>query len=319
MRSGVSRYALRRSFAALAVVWGSVTVAFVALHLIDGSPVDVVVGPMVSATPGLRQQIVHAYGFDQPLVVQYGVWLGKLLTGDLGYSYQLNEPVPRVLADQVGPTCQLALAAVGVAVVVALATALLAAGRGRVIRALVSAGEMIAVSVPQFWFGLLALSVVSFRWRLLPIAGDQGVASLVLPAVTLAVPVAGTLSQVLRAGMAEALAQPFALTVRARGVREPVLLVRHALRHASLPALNLAGWLAGSLLSGAVLVETVFARPGVGRVLITAVTSKDTPVVMAVVMLSATTFTVINLLVDLAVPLLDPRLRDGRAMRGARA
>ncbi|KWT63398.1 ABC transporter permease [Streptomyces albus subsp. albus] len=319
MTSGLCRYVLGRSITALTVVWGAGTVAFAALHLIGGDPVDAVLGPTVSATPGLRRQIVEAYGFDRPLTVQYAVWFGRLISGDLGYSYQLNEPVSHVLTDQLGPTCELAAAAMAVAVAAALTTALLTAGRGRAVKAAASAAETAAASVPAFWAGLMALSVVSFRWRLLPIAGDQGVASLVLPAVTLAVPVAGTLAQVVRTGLEEALAQPFAVTVRARGVRESVLLVRHALRHAAPPALSLAGWMTGSLLSGAVPVETVFARPGVGRVLITAVTAKDAPIVTAVVMLSATAFTVINLLTDLAMLLLDPRLRDRRSGRGVLA
>ncbi|MFF7249319.1 ABC transporter permease [Embleya sp. NPDC008237] len=302
-------YVARRLLAGVVVLWGAATVTFVALHRIGGDPVDAVVGPTVSPTPGLRRQITQEYGFDQPLIVQYGRWLGRLIGGDLGRSYQLGRPVTAVLADQVWPTCALALSAVLLASVSAVVTALATAGRGRVVRGLVSGAELAVVSLPSFWLGLLALSFLSFRWHLFPVAGDQGFAALVLPAVTLALPVAGVLAQVLRQCLDEALTQPFVLTVRTRGVPEALVLTRHALRHAAIPVVTLAGWVVGSLLGGAVLIETVFARPGLGRVLLAAVGSKDTPVVAAIVLLSAAAFTCVNLLVDLAYPALDPRLR----------
>ncbi|MGC0417294.1 ABC transporter permease [Embleya sp. AB8] len=312
-------YLVRRLLAGVVVLWGAASVAFVALHLIGGDPVDAILGPTVSAGPGLRRQITDEYGFDRPLVVQYGTWLARLAGGDLGRSYQLGQPVSRVLADQVWPTCALALSAVALAGVLAVATALLTAGRGRVLRGLVSGAELAAVSLPSFWLGLLALTFFSFRWQLFPVAGDQGFAALVLPAVTLALPVAGVLAQVLREALDDALTQPFVLTVRTRGVPEALVLLRHALRHAAIPVVTLAGWVTGSLLGGAVLTETVFARPGLGRVLLAAVGSRDTPVVTAIVLLSAAAFTCVNLLVDLAYPALDPRLRTARARAPRRA
>ncbi|GCE00764.1 ABC transporter permease [Embleya hyalina] len=308
-------YVARRLLAGVVVLWGAATVTFVALHRVGGDPVDAVVGPGVSPTPSLRRQITEEYGFDQPLIVQYGRWLGRLLGGDLGRSYQLGRPVSAVLADQVRPTCALALSAVLLAGVLAVVTALATAGRGRLVRGLVSGAELAVVSLPSFWVGLLALTFLSFRWHLFPVAGDQGFAALVLPAVTLALPVAGVLAQVLRQSLDEALTQPFVLTVRTRGVPEALVLARHALRHAAIPVVTLAGWVVGSLLGGAVLIETVFARPGLGRVLLAAVGSRDTPVVAAIVLLSAAAFTCANLLVDLVCPALDPRLRTAPATR----
>jgi len=157
------------------------------------------------------------------------------------------------------------------------------------------------------------LSVFSFRFGWFPVSGAGGAVALVLPAVTLALPIAGVLTQVLRDGLDRALDEPFALTARARGLRENAVLVRHALRHALLPAVTLTGWLFGILLGGAVIIEQVFGRPGLGQVTLQAVSSQDMPVVLAVVTLSAFVYVLLNTAADLAYVVIDPRLRGGRA------
>ncbi|MFE3514103.1 ABC transporter permease [Streptomyces sp. NPDC059166] len=312
---GTLRLVLRRLAAGLLVLWGAATLAFAALHLVPGDVVDTVLGPGTAATPELREQIRRDYGLDDPLIVQYLGQLGQLATGDLGRSYQLGLPVGRVLEGQVAPTAELALAATVLALTVAFAAAVLSAGRGRGVRSLVSGIELLAVSVPSYWLGILGLTFLSYRFGLLPAAGDGGALALLLPALTLALPIGGVLARVVRQELDEASARPFALTVRARGAGERRLLLRHTLRHAALPVATLSGWIVGSLLGGAVLTETVFARPGLGRVLVTAVTSKDVPVVTALVLLSAAAFVVVNLLVDLAYLIIDPRLRvEGAAV-----
>ncbi|MFE7464123.1 ABC transporter permease [Streptomyces sp. NPDC057499] len=312
MSPGARRWAVpvvRRLGAGMLVLWGAATVSFLVLHLVPGDVVDTVLGPSTSATPELRDRIRADYGLGDPLVVQYLRQLGGLLTGDLGRSYQLGLPVGDVLAGQIGPTVELALAATALALLIAFTAAVATAGRGRIARAVASGLELLAVSVPSYWLGILGLTVLSYRFRLLPAAGDQGAAALVLPALTLALPIGGVLARVVRQELDEALARPFALTVRARGASERRVLLRHTLRHAALPVATLSGWVVGSLLGGAVLTETVFARPGLGRVLVTAVTSKDIPVVTSLVLLSAAVFVVVNLLVDLAYQVIDPRLR----------
>jgi len=217
--------------------------------------------------------------------------------------------VRTVIGAQAGQTLQLALAAGLLGLALAVAAAIATAGRRGGLRGLVSGAELLAVSTPSFWLGILLLTLFSFHWRLFPVAGGDGVKALVLPAVTLAVPMAGLLSQVMRAGMESALAQPFALAARARGLTVTAVRARHALRHSLVPAVTLAGWLVGGLLSGTVLVETVFARPGVGRVAVDAIDSKDMPVVIGVVLLSAAAFVVCNVLTDLLYLAIDPRLR----------
>ncbi|MEV4496152.1 ABC transporter permease [Micromonospora arborensis] len=300
---------LRRVLAGVAVMWVAATLTFAALRGVRGDPVAAVLGPGALVTPEVRAQIVSEYGFDQPLVVQYLRWLSRLVSGDLGWSYQLGQPVTEVLRGQLGPTAELAIAATITAVLAAVVLALLTAGRGRTTRSLASMAELSAVSVPTFWLGLVALTFFSFRWQLFPATGAGSLSALILPAVVLAVPVAGVLTQVLREGLETALAQPFALSVRMRGIGPVALIGRHALRHACIALATMTGWVLGSLFGGAVLTETVFARPGLGRVLLSAITSRDLPVVTAVVLLVAAAFTVINLLVDLAYLAIDPRLR----------
>jgi peptide/nickel transport system permease protein len=301
------RYVALRVIAGIGVMWGAATLAFVLLHVVQGDPVAAVTGSGTTLQPAVRAQIVHDYGFDRPLLMQYFDWLGQLLQGNLGRSYQLDEPVSQALRGQIGPTVALDVAAVLLAVVASLALAILTAGRSRAVRSAASGFELVAASTPAFWLGLLALSYLSFRWKIFPGAGATGLSGLILPAAVLAVPLTGMLSQVLRQGLDEALAQPFAVTARARGLGPAALVTRHALRHALVSATTLVGWMVGALFGGAVLIETVFARPGVGRVLLAAVTSRDVPVVAAVVLLVAAAFTVVSLLVDLLVLAIDPR------------
>ncbi|WP_254909981.1 ABC transporter permease [Micromonospora sp. NBS 11-29] len=192
----------------------------------------------------------------------------------------------------------------------ALALATATAGDRRPwLRRASSGTELLLVSTPTFLIGIVLLTVFSFRLGLFPVAGDQGLAALVLPAVTLALPIAGLLAQVLRDALDRALDEPFVLTARSRGLRERAVLLRHALRHALLPAVTLAGWLFGILLGGAVIVEQVFGRPGLGQVTLAAVTGRDMPVVLAVVTLSAAVYVLVNTAADLAYLFIDPRLR----------
>ncbi|WP_033823136.1 ABC transporter permease [Kitasatospora sp. MBT63] len=304
------RGVLRRLLGAFAVLLGAATVAFTALQLIPGDPVTVMLGPGTAATPEVKAQIRAQYGLDQPIAEQYLHYLGRLLTGDLGESYQLQRPVADLIGDQLRPTVQLALAALVLAVAMALVAAVATAGRRPALRAASSLAELLAASSPSYWIGILLLTAFSFQLRIFPVAGDQGLPALVLPAATLALPLAGVLAQVLREGLETALGQPFTLTARSRGLGRGAVLLRHALRHAAASAVTLAGWLSGTLLGGAVLVETVFGRPGIGALSLQGTTNKDMPLVIGVVLLSALVFVVISTVVDLLYLVIDPRLRS---------
>lgn len=290
------------------VLWGAATLAFFALRVIPGDPVDVMLGPLSQVSAQGREALRAELGLDQPVLVQYVTYLGQLLRGDLGESYQLRMPVAEVLGRQLGATLQLTALALLIAVVLALSVAMLA--RGRTSRGIVATVELVVLSSPVFWIGLVLLSVFAFGLGWFPVSGSRNPATLVLPAVTLALPVAALLGQVLRDGIESAERAPFALTVRARGASHARLTARHTLRHGAAGALTLTAYLVGSLLGGAVLVETVFARPGIGRVALAAITNRDLPVVSGVILLSAAAFVLVNIVVDLLHPVIDPRLRE---------
>lgn len=305
----ILRGAAWRLLGAGTVLLGAATLAFAALQLLPGDRVSRLLGPMTSASPAVREQISRDYGLDRPVIVQYARYLADLGRGNLGTSYQLQQPVVSLIGKQLWPTVQLALAALVLALLIAAVSAIATAGRRPRLRAAVSAVELVAVSTPSFWMGILLLTVFSFRLRLFPVTGAEGPVSLVLPALALALSIAGVLSQVLRDGLETALAMPFVLTAQARGLSQTAVRLRHALRHAALPLVTLTGWLMGTLLGGVVPIETVFGRPGLGTLILQAVTSGDMPVVMGLVLLSALVFVIVSTVVDLLYLAIDPRLR----------
>ncbi|WP_406245554.1 ABC transporter permease [Microbacterium sp. M] len=298
---------------AVLVLWGAATLAFLAFRVIPGDPVSVMLGPQAQVSESVKDAIRAELGLDRPPFEQYVAYLGGLVRGDLGESYQLRMPVSEVIGRQLGATLQLSAAALVIAVVVALAVALLA--RGRIIGAIATGIELVILSSPVFWIGIVLLSVFAFGLGWFPVTGSRNPATLVLPAITLALPVAALLGQVLRDGISEAERQPFADTVRARGAGPVWLTLRHSLRHGATGALTLAAYLTGSVLGGAVLVETVFARPGLGRVTLAAITDRDLPVITGIILLSALVFVIVSIVVELLHPVLDPRLRRARSAR----
>lgn len=288
------------------VLWGAATVAFLAFRVIPGDPVSVMLGPQAQVSEAVKDGIRAELGLDRPPLEQYLTFLGSLARGDLGESYQLRLPVTEVIGRQLGATLQLSAAALAIAVVLALAVAVLV--RGRTGRAVAAGVELVVLSSPVFWIGLVLLSVFAFGLGWFPVSGARNPATLVLPAVTLALPVAALLSQVLRDGLVQAERMPFAETVRARGAGPTWFTVRHGLRHGASSAVTLAAYLTGSVLGGAVLVETVFARPGLGRVTLAAISDRDLPVITGIILLSAVVFVVVNVVVELVHPLIDPRV-----------
>ncbi|NUT49471.1 MAG: ABC transporter permease [Saccharothrix sp.] len=305
--TGAARWLLRRVAHVVVVLGGAATLSFIALELIPGDPARVLVGG-APATPQALALIRHEMGLDLPLPVRFLRHLDRLAHFDLGRSYQLQKPVAQVVGEQLWPTAQLALAASALALAATLLVTTTTAGRSRVVRAACQAFELLAASMPTFWTGILLLSVFSFGLRWFPVSAAHP-AGLVLPAVALALPVTGVLCQVLREATEEVLVQPFVTTARTRGVTEWAVRTRHVLRHTLVPLVTMSGWTLGTLLGGAVVVETVFARPGLGRVTLAAVNGRDFPVVTAVVMLSALVFVVINLVTDALYLVVDPRLR----------
>ncbi|PRI12068.1 ABC transporter permease [Leucobacter massiliensis] len=306
------RVLLRSVFDLVLVVWLAATLAYLALRLVPGDPLDVLLSGVQDATPEMRAAIAAQYGLDQPVIVQYLGYLGGVLRGDLGTSYLRGAPVTEVLFSELAPTVELTVAAMLMAVLASIGIALATSGRRRAVRFLSQSFEIVAVSVPSFWLGIVLMTVFSFGLRWVPAFGNETPAALILPVITLAVPLVGVITQILRERMEHQLHEPFVTTIRARGVGEAGLRSRHLLRHASVPALTLSSIIFGSLLTGTVIIETLFARPGIGRVIVMALQNRDVPVVLGFVIFAALVFIVINTVVDLLLPLIDPRLKEQR-------
>ncbi|MBM7345148.1 ABC transporter permease [Pantoea coffeiphila] len=290
------------------VLWAAVSLSFIAVWLAPGDIVSLLVGEQVR-TPAIEAAIRAEWGLDRPLWQQYLSYLWRIMHGDFGRSYMLNVDVGQLVTSQLLPTLKLAGAALLVSVVFAVLVAVLTAHR-RWGRSVANGLELLLASTPSFWLGIVLLFIFSFTLRWFPVAGDRNFAALVLPSLSLGLAQGAVVSQVLRRGLEDALDQPFSLTLRAWGIHGVIVRLRHALRHAALPAVTLTGWLVGGLLSGAVITEQVFSRPGLGKVTVDAVLAKDMPVVLAVAILSALVYVVMSTLVDILGLLIDPRLRS---------
>lgn len=305
------RWSLARVAGGVFVLWAVATLIFFGLRLIPGDPAEAILGgPGSQASAEALEQVRADYGLDQPILAQYLAAMLRLLGGDLGTSYALKTSVASVIADQFWSTLLLTVLALAVAWIFALGLASWASRGGRVGAAVGSGMEIVAAAVPHFWLASMFILIFSTGLNWLPPISVPGPLGLVLPVLTLAIPLAGFLGQVMRESLANALESPFTLSARARGEGETGIRWRHAIRHAALPAIALSGWAFGSLLSGAVVVETIFARPGLGRTLLNAVTIRDVPVVTGVALVSALAFVVVTIASDAIDRLADPRLRS---------
>lgn len=304
------RLILRRLLSGIGVLWGAATLTFLAINLSAGDPAMAILGgPGANPSAELIAQVRAEYGLDQPLIVQYGQYLGRLAQGDLGDSYNLRRPVGQVISGQLGATVQLSLSAAALAVLLAVVVAVLSANRAPWVSSLVSGTELVLSSAPSFVIGLGLLLVFAFGWHLLPPSGSNSWQALILPSVALALPVAAVLSQVLRQELEDTLEQPFIAMARARGLSETGVRLKHALRHALVPLVTLSGFVFASLLGGAVVIELLFSRQGIGRLMLDAANTKDVPLLLGITLLAAAIYVVVNFLVDLINHLVDPRAK----------
>jgi peptide/nickel transport system permease protein len=306
----MTRMLLARLAQAVPVALAVATVVFALLHLVPGDPVELLLGEGARAADveALRARL----GLDRPLGEQYLDFLAGLAHGDLGTSLATGRPVADLLVEHYPATFELAVAALLVALVVALPLGIAAALRRD--RALDHGARLFAmagVSVPSFWLGPVLILLFAIHWDLAPVSGRAGPASLVLPAVTLGTSMAGLLTRIVRASLADELERPYMTTARAKGLPRRQVILRHALRCALVPVVTVAGLQFGALLTGAVVTETIFSWPGIGRLLIQSIRLRDYPVVQGVVLLIALTYVVVNLLTDLLYARLDPRVRSG--------
>ncbi|CAB3743617.1 Nickel transport system permease protein NikB [Achromobacter deleyi] len=310
------RYALSRTAQSAFVLWAAYTVSFVILYILPSDPVSIMLnqGDASLVDPAQVAALRAQYHLDEPLVVQYGIALWQALRLDLGVSIQTGQPVSAMLAQAAPATAALALSALAAALVLGLGLALAASStRHPRLRSALQAAPSLGVCLPTFWVGLLLLQWLSFTLPVFPAMGNEGWQSLVLPAATLALPTAATVAQVLSRSLSAVWGQPFVAALRAKGLSRRRLLFTHVLPNATIPVLTMTGVLMGNLLAGSVVTETVFSREGIGRLAQGAVAVKDIPVVQGVVVLAAAVFVIVNLVVDLAYPLLDPRITRNRA------
>jgi len=305
----VLTYLVRRVLVAIPTVFGVATVVFFLRTLLPGDPAIIIAGPQ--ATPEAIANIRRQLGLDQPLWHQYLSFLGGLVHGDLGISTRTGEPVIQEIATRAPYTAELAIASLVLAVLVGVTLGVVAATRRSTAGDLgISSAAVFGVSMPVYWLGLMLIVVFAVHFRVLPAAGtDQGLASLVLPTVTLALFSMGLVTRQTRSAMLEVLGQDFVRTARAKGAGRRVVLLRHALRNALLPIVTTIGLQFGILLGGAVLTESIFAWPGVGRLLVDSIGSRDYPVVQGVVLLLSVAFITINIVTDLVYAYVDPRIR----------
>ncbi|MEV6154502.1 ABC transporter permease [Nonomuraea sp. NPDC052129] len=312
----MARYLALKAGRALFVVWAAFTLTFVLLFVLPADPADLLFDPaeINSIPPEVREQVAASYGFDRPVLLQYLARLGHALIGDFGDSVQSGRSVTATILNALPSTLVLASGALALAVLIGFVIALAAtATRREWLRNLVEALPSGAVSVPVFLSGILVLQIFSFRLGWFPAFGDSGAKSVVLPLITLAVPVSGPIAQLLVRSFATELHAGYVTTSRAKGATRGGIIIRDVFRNASLPALTIAGITFGNLIAGSVITETVFARKGIGRMTQAAINTLDVPLVQGIVVLVAAGFALINLIVDLLYPLLDPRLRAGLA------
>jgi peptide/nickel transport system permease protein len=308
-----------RVLQAIWVLWAAFTISFVVLYLLPADPVSMAADSAGTGAPVDQVAIAELqarYGLDKPLWEQYVTALGNAVTGDLGRSINTGQPVTEALGDVIPATLGLAALALLFAVIGGTILAFAATYTRRPwLRNTLSALPPLGVSVPTFWTGLLLLQLFSFRLHWFPAFGGTGLRGTLLPALTLALPIGAVLAQVLAAGLEHTWRQPFTDVALAKGASRWWVQRRHIARLASVPAFTIAGVLVGTMLAGSVVVESVFARAGVGRLTQTSVLNQDIPVVQGVVLLSALIFVAVNLAVDLLYPLLDPRITGTRRRR----
>lgn len=305
------RYVALKIGRALFVVWAAFTLTFFLLFVLPANPVDLLFDPAEVNTipPEVREQVAESYGFNKPVILQYLDRLGHALTGDFGNSVQSGRRVTAAIFDVLPSTLVLASGALVLALLIAFVIALVATStRNEWVRNLVEALPSGAVSVPVFLSGILTLQIFSFRLGWFPAFGDEGAKSVVLPLITLAIPVAGPIAQLLVRSFATEFHSGYVTTSWAKGATRGGIIIRDVFRNASLPALTIAGITFGNLIAGSVITETVFARKGIGRLTQIAINTLDVPLVQGIVVFVAASFALINLIVDLIYPLLDPRL-----------
>lgn len=303
------RAVAERLVTSLLVILGSCILVFSILYLLPGDPVDSILDPS-TATPEMIANLRHKLGVDQPFHVQFLNYFGNLLQGDFGKSLLNADPVLPKIWVNLPPTLALTLAGSAISVIIGVLLGVLSAiHRDKPIDIIARIVGLFGISMPTFWSGILLLLIFSIHLGWAPAMGSGGWKTLVLPSLTLGIVGAGFIVRMVRNSMLEVINEQFIVTLRSKGLSEKVIMYRHALRNALIPAITMIGMLMGEMLAGAVVSETVFSRQGIGRLIADAIMAKDLPVVQGVVLFSAIMYVIVNLLVDISYTFIDPRVR----------
>lgn len=309
------RFLVRRLLFSIVVVAGVVTITFGLLHMIPGDPVDAILG--TEANPETRAALRHELGLDRPLLTQYASWWWHLLQGDLGRSVMVKQPVSDLILERLPTTIPLALLSMTIAIAIAIPAGVISALRRNTwLDGAVSMLAFSGLSIPGFWLGALLILGFAVKWQWFPPGGYvsvfsdpiEGLRHLLLPAIALGTTFAAALTRMLRSSLLEVLSRDYIRTARAKGQREYLIILRHALRNALIPAVTIVGVQVGVLLSGALVIEQIFSLPGIGRLTVQAVLDRDFPLVQGCIIVIALIFVFANLLTDLLYVYLDPRI-----------
>lgn len=306
----MTAYILRRILLVIPVMLGVSVAAFFMSHLVPGDPVSMMLGE--SATAEDVERLREELGFNDPLVIQYARYIGGVVQGDLGTSIRSGQPVWTEIVERLTSTATLTMSAVIVAAVTGITLGVIAAvNAGGWADTLIMGFAMLGISMPTFWSGILLILLFGLVLRWLPIAGE-GPAALVMPTIALSAPSAAVLARITRSSVLEVIGHDFVQSARAKGLRERLVISRHVLRNALIPVITIVGLQFGGLMSGSVIVESVFTRPGLGRYTITAIQSRDMPQIQGIVLVVALIYVLVNLAVDLLYAVIDPRIRYGK-------
>ena len=304
----MGNFLLRRLLLLIPVLWGVATLVFLLLHFIPGDPVDLMLGDSALGTD--RETLRDQLGLNDPLIVQYLRYFGDLLQGDWGTSLFSKKPVFEEIMERVPATMELMLGAMVVTILSAMPLGLIAAvNKGTWIDQGAMIFSLLGVSIPNFWLGPMLILLFSIHFDLLPVNERGGLEHLILPALTLGTSLASILARITRSSVVETLQAEYIRTARSKGISELRILFRHALRNALIPIVTVIGLQVGVLLSGAIITEAIFDWPGLGNLLISAINSRNYPLVQGCVLFIAGSYVMVNLVIDLLYAYLDPRIR----------
>lgn len=310
--SGVSRAVLGKLGHAFFTLWATVTLLFIAQMVLPGDRATIYLnvheGYSATRTPEELAPINREFGFDRPLLEQYASYVGGVLRGNLGVALQSRRNVTDLIKEQIGATAVLAVAAIVLAWLITLAWTLATAGRRPWLSRVGAAAEALVAGMPYYWLGLMLLLAFAVHLDWFPVLGGSSLKGLWLPALTLALPLAGFLGQAIRSEYERALNQPHVLSSRARGTHELRVRVVHALRPALIPGITLTGWALGTLVSGAVIVENVFSRPGIGALLVSAVELKEFELISGIILIVSMVYVLVTFVTDWLYAVVDPRI-----------